>query len=298
MSLPDINWRHLLSAGLVLLVLLIVLSIAPELYTTLHPEKGRVAIIQLDGPITYSTDIRSPGITPQHIASITERAKNDQSDVMIFEINSPGGSVVASKDAARVIKNVDTPTICLIKEVAASGAYWIASSCDRIVADSLSLTGSIGVTSAYLEFSELLNRFGVEYVNLTSGKYKDMGSRYRNITPAEEEKFQDILDTVHAEFVQQIAENREMEVETVQELATGEVFLGREAHSAGLVDTLGSREHALEIAKELTNVTELKEKTYKPPQRLDVVSLLFSSIGEGIVHGLKNQQLYGLQSRY
>lgn len=297
--LPErIDWRHVLVVLVILLAFAILAVSLPALYTEMNPSVGRVAIIQLNGPIMGDTDVRTQGVTPNNIASLTQNAKNDRADAIIYEINSPGGSAVASKDAARVVKEVDVPTICLLRETAASGAYWVASACDHVIADSLTITGSIGVTSAYLEFSELLNRFGVDYVNLTSGEYKDMGSRYRNITDEERAKFQDILDTVHLTFVESVAENRDMTTEQVETVATGEIFLGVEAQRLGLVDTLGSKQDAISVAKNMTGTETLKEKEYAPPRRIDLFSLFFTKIGEGIVDGLRGEQRYGIEARY
>lgn len=294
----EITWRHILAGLALLLVLSLIAAMIPVLYVNINPDMGRAAIVKLDGPITSDNGVQQEGITPDNVASLTKKATGDNADVIIYEINSPGGAVVASKEAARVIDDVEKPTVCLLKEVAASGGYWIASACDRIVADSLSLTGSIGVTSTYLEFSGLLDEFGIEYVNLTSGKYKDMGSRFRNITDEERQKFDDILDTVHDEFVTTVAENREMDEEAVREAATGEIFLGRDAKELGLVDTLGGRETALDVAKNMTGVSELKTKEYTPPRKISLASMLFSSIGEGIADGLKGEQRHAPQARY
>jgi protease-4 len=296
--LDRLDWRHVVIGLGALFIISLLAAMVPILYVSVNPDVGRAAMVKLHGPITSDSGVQQQGITPQSVASLTEKATKDDPDVVIYEINSPGGGVVASKEAARVIRDVDTPTVCLLKEVAASGGYWMASACDRIVADSLSITGSIGVTSTYLEFSGLLNDFGVEYVNLTSGRYKDMGSRFKNLTDAEQEKFDDILGTVHDEFIQAIAENRNMSEQAVRDAATGEIYLGQDAKERGLVDTLGGRQTALNVAKNMTGVEELKTNEYTPPRRLDLFNMLFTSIGEGIADGLKGEQRRTPQARY
>lgn len=258
-----------------------------EVRNRLNESTGDLAVIQLDGPIAYSNGVRDSGVSPRTVADLTAQAESDGADAILYEINSGGGAVVASRETVRVVGDAAVPTVCRMKEAAASGAYWVASACDVVVSDPLTLTGSIGVSSTYLEFSGLLNRFGVEYVNLTAGRFKDMGSQYKNLTPAERERFNDILDETHGALVASIAENRDMPVAQVEEAATGEVFLGREAKQLGLVDRLGGRETAVEAAKGLTNTTSLETTTYSPPRRFDVLSYLFSSIGEGLARGLK-----------
>jgi protease-4 len=296
--LENLNWRHVIAGLGVLVVLSILIAMVSILYVDLHPDKARVGVIKLNGQITSGSGVQTQGITPDNVATMTRQATDEGADVLIYEINSPGGAVVASKEAARVVSEAEPSTVCLMREVAASGGYWIASACDHIVADSLSLTGSIGVTSAYLEFSGLLNEFGVEYVNLTSAEYKDMGSQWKNLTGEERERFNHILDTVHGEFVETIAENRNMSRDAAEDVATGEIYLGEDAKELGLVDTLGGRQTAVDVAKNMTNASELRTSEYTPPQRLDLFSLLFTHIGEGIADGLKGEQYHAPQARY
>ena len=123
---------------------------------------GNVALIRIRGPIMV--DKSSDFISQSHASSeniirlIDEADENPSIKAFIFDINSPGGSAVASDEIASRIKKLDKPTIALIREIGASGGYWIASSADVIVANKMSITGSIGVISSYLEFSGLFSR--------------------------------------------------------------------------------------------------------------------------------------------
>ncbi|MDY6761749.1 MAG: signal peptide peptidase SppA [Candidatus Nanohaloarchaea archaeon] len=290
MVLERLHWMHVLIGLAVLVAAAFAISPASEdVRTELSPSRGELGVIKVTGPISYGDEFRDSGISPRTLDDLTKQATSDGADALLYEIDSGGGAVVASKEAARVIAEADVPTVCRLREVAASGAYWAASACDTVVADPLTLTGSIGVSSTYLEFSGLLDRFGVEYVNLTAGKYKDMGSQYKNLTPAERERFNDILNQTHAAFIQAIAENRNMSYDAVESAATGEVFLGREAKRLGLVDRLGGRDTAIAVARNLTDTTELETTAYSPPQKFDALSFLFSSIGDGIATGLKGE---------
>ncbi len=293
-----IDWRHVLVGVLVIVVLGALVAALPAVYMDIDPDVGKAGVIKLNGPIMQDSNVGASGFSPEDVRTLTKRAQDDRADVIIYEINSPGGSVVASKDATRAVEQADVPTVCLMKEAAASGAYWMSTACDRIVADSLTITGSIGATSAYLEFSDLLEEYGVDYVNLTAGEYKDMGSRYRDMEEEEREKFDHLLDTVHREFIRDIAENRGMDVETVGDAATGEIYLGTDAQDLGLVDTLGSSDTARDVAKNLTDVNELREEEYEPPQRLDLFSLFFAKVGEGMVDGLRAEQEHGIMTKY
>lgn len=298
MALSDVRWYHALVAFVVVLVVAGLTPKTATLESQFGPSTGRLAIIQLNGPISYSSNIRQQGVTPGAVSELTQKAVEDGANAVLYEINSGGGGVVASQEAARIIGQADVPTVCRFQEVAASGAYWMATECDVIIANPLSVTGSIGVSSAYLEFSELLNRFGIDYVNLTAGKYKDMGSQYKNLTDAERERFEEILGQVHDTFIDAVAENRNMSRARVAELATGEIYLGREAVQNGMVDRLGGRETAVEAAKELTNMSTLRTRTYEPDRQFDVLSLLFSKIGEGIAHGIDGQSRRGITARW
>lgn len=288
MDTGKVRWYHLLGAIAGLTVLAFFLSPASgDFRSELDPESGELGIVQVSGAIAFGGGQDTIG--PTQVSDLTDRAVANGADVLLYEINSGGGAVVASRQTAQVVRDAPVPTVCRMKEVAASGGYWVASACDVVVADPLTLTGSIGVTSTYLEFSGLLERFGVEYVNLTSGEYKDMGSQYKNLTPEEREKFQDLLDTSHEFFVSAVAENRNMTDEEVERVANGEIILGTRAASAGLVDRVGGREVAVEAAKELSGKETLRSRTYSPPRRFDLLSLLFSKIGEGIAEGLRGE---------
>ncbi len=291
MVFERLHWAHLLIGLAVLLGVAVAVSpVSGDLRTDIDPSTGELGVIEVEGPISYTNGVRDTGVSPETLDDLTEEAVSNGADALLYEIDSGGGAVVASKEAARVIHEAEVPTVCRMREVAASGAYWAASACDTVVADPLTLTGSIGVSSTYLEFSGLLERFGVEYVNLTSGEFKDMGSRYKNLTPAERERFNEILGQTHEAFIEDIAENRGVPYEQVEAAATGEVFLGQEALEYGLVDQLGGRDTAVAAARNLTGTTELETTTYSPPEQFQVLSYLFSSIGEGIADGMKGEQ--------
>ncbi|MFB6147713.1 MAG: signal peptide peptidase SppA, partial [Candidatus Nanohaloarchaea archaeon] len=239
---------------------------------------GTAAVIQLSGTIKpASGGLTSSGITPEQVRELTSRALSKNPEAIIYEINSGGGAVVASKEVMRTIESVEKPTICRIRDIGASGAYLASLGCDRIVADSASLTGSIGVKASYLEFSGLLDRFGVEYVNLTAGKYKDIGSRYQNITGREKRILQDMIDQVHSQFVSIVDRQRNLTGQEVEKVSTGRAFLGSRAKQLGLVDRLGGRKAAVEAAENLTG-RELKVVEVESTPGFSLLSLLTSSI--------------------
>ena len=216
---------------------------------------GKAAIIQLDGQITPSSSsgaFSSAGITPQTVRELNQKATEQGASAIIYEWNSGGGAVVASKEIMREIESVNVPTVCRFRDIAASGAYLGSLGCDKIVADSASLTGSIGVRSSYLEFSGTLDKLGIEYVNITSGEYKEVGSQYQNASEEDINRLQETTDKVHQEFINLVRENRNMTQPGVEKVSTGEIFLGSEAKQNGLVDILGGRSVAVREAENLT----------------------------------------------
>lgn len=213
----------------------------------------KIVIFPLEGPISSSAggDLFSDtGVASGDVVRrIKDLDKDDSVKAVIFEINSPGGTVVASQEIADAIKSMNKTNYALIREVGASGAYWVASASDKIFVSPMSITGSIGVYGSYLEFSELFDKYGVNYQRMVSGKYKDLGSPYRNLTDEERVLLQNKLNTIHGFFISEVAKNRNMSLEEVSKVATGEFFLGTEAKELGLVDDFGNRDSVIEIIK-------------------------------------------------
>jgi len=238
-------------------------------------DKGKVALIDLSGSITPSSSsgFSSSGITPGEVRDLNDEAVNQGADAIIYEINSGGGAVVASKEVYRDIEDVEVPTVCRMRDVAASGGYLIALGCDKIVADSATLTGSIGVKSSYLEYSGLLDKLGVEYVQLSNGSLKELGSPYQNISDRERAELQDKVDAIHEEFVTQVDSNRNLTESSRNEVATSQPFLGDNAKDLGLVDELGGRDTAVNTAENMTG-KELKTFRIETQPNFSFLSLL------------------------
>ncbi|MFB6190427.1 MAG: signal peptide peptidase SppA [Candidatus Nanohaloarchaea archaeon] len=261
------------------LLLSVLLLSASAAGFSIFQSEGKAAVISLSGTIQPSSQgFSSGGITPQQVRELTTRALEKNPDALIYEINSGGGAVVASKEVMRSIDSVEKPTVCRIRDIGASGAYLAALGCDRIVADSMSMTGSIGVKASYMEYSGLLRKLGVEHVNLTAGSRKDMGSRYRNITEMERELLEQKIDTIHRQFVSIVHKRRNLSSNETEAIRTGEAFLGRTAKGLGLVDSLGGRKTALEVAENMTG-KELETVEVRRPEQFNFLSLLTASTG-------------------
>jgi len=240
-------------------------------------QTGDVALIDLSGTITPSAGGFSAGMTPESVRQLTQSAEDRNVDAIVYEINSGGGAVVASKDVRRTIEDVSVPTVCRIRDVGASGAYLFSLGCDSIVADSASMTGSIGVTSSYLEFSELMDEVGVNYVNVSVGENKEVASPYQEPTEEEKEILQEKAELIGDEFLNDVVDARNLTRSQEQEVGTAEVFLGSEAQELGLVDELGGRQTAISEAENVTDL-ELSPVTVSNQQEFNLLSLFFSSL--------------------
>ncbi|MBE0517464.1 MAG: signal peptide peptidase SppA [Methanophagales archaeon] len=230
--------------------------------------KGLIAIIPVKGAITSEEAYFGFMSTSRDIiGTIEDVEKKRRIKAVIFELNSPGGTPFASKEVATAIENMKKPTIAWIREYATSGAYWVASACDEIVADELSTVGSIGVMSIRPDIGELLKKFGIDVETLKTGIYKGLGLPYEKPTEEERELLRKELDEIKDSFLNAIAQNRKLDGERLKELATGKVYLGREAKEIGLVDHLGGKELAIERAKERSGIKREKILAYGERRR-------------------------------
>ncbi len=238
-----------------------------------------VALISVEGTITttggFDFMFQRTASSDEIVSYIDQAIEDDNIKAIIFEINSPGGSAVASSEIAEAVKKAgkEKLTVALIREQGTSGAYWIASACDHIIAHPLSFTGSIGVIASYLEFSGLFEKYNITYEKLTSGEHKDVMSPFRALTEEERDMILKKLDIIYEDFVKEIVQNREMPEEQVRELADGMFYLGKEAKDLGLVDELGTKEEAINyIEKQL----EIKANIREYKREIGLFDLLFS----------------------
>jgi len=280
--------KVLLITGGVVFLLFFVLPIVVSFFNGL--QFGNVALISVEGIIMGSGNgvFGEETVSSERVVDFLKDAEERAMvEAVLVEINSPGGSAVASDEIANQIKKMEKPVVAVIREMGASGGYWIASAADHVIANRMSITGSIGVLSSYLEFSGLMERYGVGYERLVAGEYKDMGSSFRKLSGDEREILQGKLDKIHGFFIEEIAENRGLSEGAVKEIATGEFFLGVEALEIGLVDELGDKITAEEYLKEAADLKEVDYVKYEVEKNfleaiMGVVSNYFFRIGEGI----------------
>jgi|TARA_Y100000310_G_C20602332_1_gene773707 protease-4 len=250
------RWAYALKViiGLIILSFFISVFLSVFIGNGFENIDGNVAVIEITGIIIAEEDtglLFDDVSSSDEITKLIRKAdKNDRIKAIIFEINSPGGSAVASDEIALEIKKINKTTVAWIREIGTSGAYWIASSTDYVIANRMSITGSIGVISSYLGFSGFLEEHNITYERLVAGRLKDLGSPFKELTNEERELFEKSLDAIHEFFIEEVAENRGLSKNDVRKVATGAFILGIEAEKAGLVDELGSRDEVISYVEE------------------------------------------------
>lgn len=211
---------------------------------------GRVAVLRLFGPIGGGAR------SADWIELVRRLRESDRVPAVVLDIDSPGGSATASDDMFLALERLAAkkPLVAAIRGVGASGSYLAALAARRIVAQPNALVGSIGVIAASPRLPRLLDRLGVSVTETRAGRLKGSGAPWREDTDEELAKEQAIVDAFYDAFVGRVAAGRRLSDERARELATGEVWLGREALDRGLVDEIGDLERAVEIAAEAAGV--------------------------------------------
>lgn len=242
-------------------------------------EKGNnISLIELEGTIAGSSSLMGDGIiSPQEVDSLLNEVKKDSSTALIISINSPGGSVEPTQEIYNSIERFKEKSgkkvYVWMKEVAASGGYYLSCGADKIVAMPTTLTGSIGVIMNLVNSEELLKKIGVSLYTIKSGKYKDMGSISRPLTNEERAIFQNIIDESYNQFLKVVSEGRNIPLDQLKNLAQGQVFTGIKAKEVGLIDEIGDLEDTIALVKKDLNLKgEPKIITHK--RRVSFFSLL------------------------
>ena len=196
----------------------------------------------------------------ESVAGALRAAVKDKSvKAIIFRINSPGGSYVASDTIRRETvraKEAGKPVIVSMGDVAGSGGYFVAMAADKIIAHPGTITGSIGVVAGKMVVSELWNKVGVNWGRLTSNPNADLWSNTEDYSPAQWERIEAWLDGVYEDFVQKAAQGRGMDLESVRRAAKGRIWSGEDAKALGLVDLLGGFEASIHAAKAAAGIPE------------------------------------------
>jgi protease-4 len=269
-------------------------SIGPRLEEVSTEDNGassKIAVVEVDGIIS-SRALDQGGYNMVDVikAQLKRAEEDDKVRAVILKVDSPGGEVLASDEISRAIAAFQTnlhgkPVVCSMGGLAASGGYYVSAPCRWIVANDLTITGSIGVIMSMWNYRGLMDKVGVRPQTFKSGKYKDMLSGSRepdSITPEEREMVQSLIDETYGKFksVVQTGRNRAQEKnrdkgralsEDWADYADGRILSGTEAFKLGFVDELGTFDDAVKRAKSIVGISRANLIEYQ--QRFDISDL-------------------------
>lgn len=236
--------------------------------------REKVALVKIEGPIIKSKSI---------VDEIKEHSKDRAIKAIVVRVDSPGGGVAPSQEIYEAIKeaSVKKKVVVSMGAVAASGGYYISAHASRIIANPGTLTGSIGVIMEVPNIKGLMDKIGVKTEVIKSGKHKDIASVFRGIGDEEREILQGVMNDVHEQFIEAVAEGRKIPINEVRKIADGRVFSGRQAMKVKLVDELGDLEHAIKVASKMAGIKGEPDVVMKK-ERHPFLDLINGRLPEGI----------------
>jgi len=237
--------------------------------------REKVLLLDVSGVIASGepgpsfSERKKPGLIAR-VREALDRARRDKAvKAVVLRINSPGGGVTASDVLYHELKKFKQETgvkiVAHIMDVGASGAYYAALAADAITAQPTSVTGSIGVIMYRVDVTGLMQKVGVQTVEIASAEKKGIGSPFKPLSADERKIFQDIIDSLYGRFTGLVAEERKMTPDAVKKMADGRIFTSAEAKAGGLIDSIGYLEDAIELAKKQANLSQAEVVTYFRP---------------------------------
>ena len=248
--------RHPLLFGVMMIILAVALfsgAMAFFRFMGWTPEglsgigKDKVGIVHIEGMILVSEDV---------VEWIRELEEDDSVKGVLLRVNSPGGAIAPSQEIYAAVKrlNMVKPVVASYGSLAASGGYYSSCPAELIYANPGSVTASIGVMAEFVTVTEALDKLGIKPEVLTTGKYKAAGTPIRELSQEQREQMLGLMQDLHDQFVDHVAEARGMERERVAAIADGRAVSGRQALDLGLIDHLGTQVDAIKKLKELAGI--------------------------------------------
>lgn len=269
-------------------------AVSDEMFATEVIESGdafnQIAVLDVNGVIQDTGDatslFASTGYNHRSFMEKLNHVKDDDTvKAIILRVNTPGGGVVESAEIHDKIVEIQTeakkPVYISMGSMAASGGYYIAAPAHKIYASPETLTGSLGVIMQGYNFAGLAEKYGVEFITIKSGEYKDIMSSTREMTDEERVILQSMIDNSYKGFVEVIANGREMSEAEVTKIADGRIYDGRQAMELGLIDGFGYFEDVIEEVKKEQKITNAQVVTYS------------ESFGFGSFFSMGAQRLFG-----
>ena len=212
-----------------------------------------VAVISLNGVITSSKADR--------IIEEINKAKNNSSiKAVLIKIDSPGGEACSSQRIYLALKSLSSakPTVALIKTIGASGAYFAACGAKKIVSYPTSTVGSIGVIFETINFSQLAKKLGLSLFVVKTGPVKDVGNPFRKPTEKDIKMVKSVIENIYDQFIEAVAESRNLPLDKVKAIADGSVFTGQQALKLHLVDSTGGKKAAENYIRKLAHIRHIR----------------------------------------
>ena len=234
----------------------------------------KIAIVPIEGEIFEARDT---------IEALHRYAENATVKAIVMRINSPGGAIAPSQEIYEAVRSTRAssgkPIVASLDNVAASGGYYIASACDRIVSNPGSITGSIGVILEWMNTKDLVAWAKMKPEIITSGALKAAGTPYLDLTDAERAYFQSIVAQLHSQFVRAVAAGRKGKMTEADgaRIADGRVFTGEQALQLKLVDEIGNLDDAVRVAARLAGIHGTPGTIYPKKQKPGLFDLLSGS---------------------
>jgi protease-4 len=241
--------------------------------------RERVGVVEVKGVIT---DSRAT------IKQLERFDENPRIKAIVLRVNSPGGAVGPSQEILRQVEKIrqKKKVVASLGTLAASGGYYVACGADLIMASRGTATGSIGVIMQFANVEQLTKKLGLDFFALKAGRYKDVGSPFRQMTKEEAAYMQHLLDNIYQQFVRDVAKNRKLSPEKVRALAEGKIYTGEEAKQLGLVDEFGNLPDAIEKAGRLAGIKGRVEAVYPEKEGFSLLRLLFGQDTEDTLTNL------------
>jgi protease IV len=239
---------------------------------------GRIALIYGVGDIMSGQGDENQIGSEKLSEAIRKAADDDKIKAIVFRINSPGGSALASDVIWREVLNAKKkkPVIASFGDLAASGGYYIAAPADMIFSEPSTITGSIGVFGFLPMMKDFWDKkLGITFDRVKTGPYADLGNINREMTSEEEAIIQQYVDKTYAEFIQRVADGRKMDTAKVRALAMGRIYSGLQAKELGLVDAIGSLDDAIKEAAKRAKIEKYSIKVM-PSYKADIFRILQS----------------------
>ena len=239
--------------------------------------KNRVEVIYVQGIMLTGSIPTGFGIaTSEDIVKSLKDANDDEGvKAIVMRINSPGGSPASAEEIVGAMKKIDKPIVISMGDVAASAAYYISAPADKIIANPDTMTGSIGVIWEFQNRSGFYDKEGTSFYIAKSGELKDMGGDWKGLSDKEKQYADQVITEAYSRFIKEVADDRNLSLSKVKDLADGRIYTGAKAKELGLVDELGSLDDAIEIAAKLGGIVGKPEVGYA--NRPSLSRLLFGS---------------------